>query len=184
MSSMVYPIIDCFMTAFVCGMIFGIVYEFLRIIRRALNLFIITLVCDICFFLLSGIFVFNLSMYLGNYVRIYTILGFGAGVFAYIQTIGRIFSAMESMLGAMWGATIGRIIIKLRRCVNNSISSFAHIIALQFRRINDFISKRAEKADYLLKSTRQNRYNKKGKIISGERSENRHVIQAKVRRGA
>ena len=44
-------------------------------------------VCDVLFFILAAGLVFRLSMVLGNYVRVYTIMGFGAGVFAYIVTI-------------------------------------------------------------------------------------------------
>ncbi|MBP1543545.1 MAG: spore cortex biosynthesis protein YabQ [Oscillospiraceae bacterium] len=182
---MSYSIIDCFMTAFVCGALFGIVYELFRIIRRILPVMAVTFVCDVCFFICAGFFVFNLSLYLGNYVRIYTILGFGAGVFSYIQTVGRLASVIEAALGKLWAHTFGRLIKKLLHIVGSSIGAFAHKLTANFGRFADFFKRKKKSASTLLQSRHQKLYNSSNDIEkhTGERSGENNVIQASVRRG-
>lgn len=179
---MSYSIIDCFMTAFFCGLIFGAVYEALRIVRRIFSMKSVTFICDVVFFIIAGFFVFNLSLYLGNYVRIYTILGFGAGVFAYIQTIGRLVALIETILGKVWAATFGAAFLGISRFIKRYISAFAHKIGKCFGTINDFFGKFKKRSTSPLQSDNEKMYNTKRDIIIGERSEKKYVIQAKVRR--
>ena len=187
---MAYSIPDCFMTAFVCGTAFGLVYEFFRIVRKLLPLKAVIFVCDVCFFIAAAFFVFNLSMYIGNYVRSYTMLGFGAGVFAYIQTIGRVFSFVEDMLVKLWKKTIGALIYNIFHAVKKGIGSFAHIAADKFMTFHDFSRRTGKKLLTPLKFVPNKMYNVKRNIVSSERNrpprENnggKNVIQAKIRRG-
>lgn len=78
---MAYSIPDCFMIAFAAGLIFAVVYEILRIVRVMFPFQVVTFVCDIVFFVIAAGAVTKLSLSLGNYIRIYTVLGFGAGDF-------------------------------------------------------------------------------------------------------
>ena len=188
---MAYSIPDCFMTAFVCGTAFGIVYEFFRIIRRLLPLKSVVFVCDVCFFIAAAFFVFNLSMYIGNYVRSYTLLGFGTGIFAYIQTIGRLFSFAEHLLLKLWKKTIGALLCNIFQAAKKGIGAFAHIVANKFRTFHDFFRRTEKKLLTPLKFTPDKMYNVKRNIVSSERNrpprENnggKNVIQAKIRRGS
>lgn len=183
---MTYSIPDCFMIAFLCGAVFGLVYESLRLIRRLLPFKSVTFVCDICFFIIAAFVIFNLSLYLGNHIRIYTILGFGCGVFTYIQTIGRLISALEVALTKL----IMRAGKALYKTLSKPVSAFAHKIAIQFGKINDFLTTKAKKTFSLLQFKRQKLYNSKRNITTsiddrknGENFGGNHVIHAKVFRG-
>lgn len=183
---MTYSIPDCFMIAFLCGTVFGLVYEFFRLIRRIFPIKAVTFICDVCFFTIAAFVILNLSLYLGNYIRIYTILGFGCGVFAYIQTIGRLVSTLEMVIGKIFkrfAATIYKVFAK-------PISAFAHKTAQQFGKINDFFTTKAKKAFSLLQFRHQKLYNRKRNITTsiddkktGENFGGKNVIHAKVFRG-
>lgn len=187
---MVYSILDCFMISFLCGMVFGVVYELFRIIRRVFPFFIVIFICDVCFFVTAAFFVFNLSLYLGNYIRAYTILGFGSGIFAYIQTLGRLVSKLEKAIGIVLRRTIGALFSKIASVIKNSIGAFAHKAAGQFGKINDFFALNVKKAISLLHFRHQKLYNKKRNITTsidentnGETFGGKNVINAKVYRG-
>lgn len=176
-----YSIPDCFMIAFLCGFIFGAVYELFRIIRRILPLKWVTFLCDIGFFIAAAFAVFNISLYLGNYIRIYTILGFGGGVFAYIQTLGRLVSALESVIGKTVAAFAGVLFKPIR--------AFAHKTAQHFGTINDFLTTKSKKAISLLQFRYKKLYNNKRNITTtidnksdGEILGGKNVINAKVHR--
>ncbi len=178
---MSYSIPDCFMIAFFCGTAFGLVYELFRVIRRCFPLKAVTFLCDISFFILAAFLVFNISLYLGNYVRMYTILGFGAGVFTYIQTLGRLFSAIESAIGSCLKSFV--------RTLSAPIRAFAHTARPYFRKINDFFTASAKKAFSLLHFNHQKLYNKKRNITTsidernnGEILGGKNVIHAKIYR--
>lgn len=187
---MEYSIIDCTMISLICGAAFGIVYEVLRIVRRVLPFAAVTFICDMLFFIAAAFAVLKLSLYLGNYVRAYTIIGFGFGVFAYIQTVGRLISAAERGIILLIKSTIGRLILKIARLTARIIGAFAHNIANQFGKIYDFFAVRKKNAVSLLQKRHERLYNKKrnialsaevksnGKIIGGK-----NVIHAKVNRG-
>ena len=100
---MAYSIPDCFMIAFAAGLIFAVVYEILRIIRVMFPFQVVTFVCDIVFFVIAAGAVTKLSLSLGNYIRIYTVLGFGAGIFTYITTLGRLLNIVENAVAGRFG---------------------------------------------------------------------------------
>ena len=170
------------MISFLCGITFGTVYEVLRIIRRILNIKLLLFICDVTFFILAGFFVLSLSLYLGNYIRIYTILGFGAGVFSYICTIGRIMSFIEARIIRFWNATVGVLIKKLFNFVRKSFGRFAHNTNILFMDIHDFFNNTKKKISPLLQINTKKLYNNSN-VINIERSGENNVIQAKVRRG-
>ncbi len=182
---MTYSIPDCFMLAFLCGLLFGIVYELFRIIRMILPIKAVTFICDVCFFIAAAFVVLNISLYIGNYIRIYTILGFGAGIFTYIQTIGRLVSGLETVV--IKG--LKTIIYTLCNAAARPIRAFAHKLALHFGKINDFLGNKAKKAFSLLHFRHQKLYNKKRNITTsiddeknGENFGGKNVIHAQIYR--
>ncbi len=183
--AMDFSIPDCFMIAFFCGALFGLFYELLRIVRRLFPLNAVTFVCDICFFIVAAFVVLGISLYLGNYVRIYTLLGFAAGIFAYIQTIGRLLSALE-MLVVRCLKTFAKALYNVLAA---RVGAFAHKIKLHFGKINDFFADKAKKAFSLLQFKHQKLYNKKRNITTsiddaknGEIFGGKNVIHAKIYR--
>ena len=180
---MEFGILDCFMISFVCGLAFGLVYEFFRIIRRLVPLNIVIMVCDICFFVAAGFFVFELSMYLGNFVRMYTLLGFGAGVFAYIQTVGRLFALIENTLIRIISRVCGAVFSRIAGLFKKIIGVFAHNIAATFGRFHDFFRRTKKSTSSLLHFNTKKVYNIKRNIVtSGENIGGKNVIQVKIRR--
>ena len=182
---MTYGILDCFMISAICGFIFGAVYEVLRIIRRMAKLSIVTVICDVVFFAIAAIVVLQLSLYLGNYIRSYTLIGFGCGVYAYIQTLGRLCSIIEMLIIYVLKNTVGAFITAIADLINKIIGAFAHKCAHQFRRINDFSRPARKKALSLLQFNSKKMYNTKRDIISnGESSRGNNVIKATIRRSS
>lgn len=179
---MSYSIPDCFMIAFVCGFAFGLVYEAFRIVRLVLRFRIAVFVCDVLFFVLAAVLVFRLSMVLGNYVRVYTLLGFGAGVFSYIVTIGRVLNLIESAAAVVWRKTIGRLARFIASKVKKAFGAFAHMISQVFGKAADFFSNSQKNLSKHLHSKGKKMYNKD--IINDKGSETSHVIQAKVTRSS
>ena len=115
---MAYSIPDCFMIAFAAGLIFAVVYEILRIIRIMFPFQVVTFVCDIVFFVIAAGAVTKLSLSLGNYIRIYTVLGFGAGIFTYITTLGRLLNIVENAVaGALFRQNFRQTIWRYCTCV-------------------------------------------------------------------
>ena len=156
---------DCFMIAFFVGLVFGLVYEVLRIIRLILRFKAAVFVCDIVFFVLAAFAVIKLSVLLGNFVRMYTIFGFGAGVFTYIVTIGRLLNLIE-IIGDFMRKTFVGITQKAKS---------------GFVRVSKYFINKPEIASKHLKSKGEKVYNKKRLDKIGEGENN--VIKANVRRG-
>lgn len=181
---MYYSIPDCMLTAMLLGICFGTVYEALRIVRKLLDITAVTFVCDIIFFVVSAFAVFLLSESLGNYVRIYTVIGYGAGIFVYINTVGRIFNHVESFIfGAIrrFFSTIGRF---LRKIFSPVFSSIAHITSMGLVTIHDFFSKWQKNRKKDLKKSPDGCYNDVYMIDKYTSGENNHVIKAQVRKGS
>lgn len=172
---------DCFMIAFLAGVLFGLVYELLRVIRLILRFSAVTFLCDIAFFILAAFFVCKLSEFLGSYVRLYTILGFGAGVFTYIVTLGRLFNALESAASIVWKRTLGRLFHKIGSCARKTAGKISQKSCSAFGKIHKYSSNIAKKRLEHLHLRNKKMYNKKGNVIVGE-GENPNVIKAKVRK--
>lgn len=178
-----YSIPDCFMIAFAVGLAFGLVYEALRIVRLILRFGAAVFVCDIAFFMLAAQAVFKLSQSLGNYVRIYTVLGFGAGVFAYIVTVGRILNLAESAASIAWRKTIGRLIHKIGNNAQKTFGTIAQKSKALFGKISEYLGNVQENQIKRLQSRHKTLYNKKRLDKMGE-SEEVHVIKATVKRSS
>lgn len=174
---------DCFMIAFVAGLIFGLVYEAIRIVRLILKFRIAVFVCDIAFFILAAMFVCKLSEFLGNYVRLYTVLGFGAGVFTYIVTIGRLFNVIESAASVAWRRTLGKLFHKIALFTKAFFNKISHKSNQIFVEIHDYLDQREKKRLERLHLSSQMLYNNEGNMTIGE-GEKTHVIKAKIRKSS
>lgn len=170
------------MIAFAVGLIFGLVYEGIRVIRLILKFRIAVFVCDIAFFILAAAAVCKLSEFLGNYVRLYTVLGFGAGIFAYIVTIGRLFNVLESAASVAWRKTLGRLFHKIGAFAKRSFAKFSHRSNEFFVKIHDYWAKQQEKSSERLNLNSKMLYNNEGENISIGEDVKAHVINAKVRK--
>lgn len=178
---MSYSISDCFMIAFAAGFMFGLVYEALRIVRLILRFQAAVFVCDTAFFMLAALAVLGLSESLGNFVRVYTVLGFGAGVFAYIVTVGRLLNLAESAAALAWRHTIGRLIHYIVTSVKKLFVGIAQRSRSGFGKISEYCGAVRENGTKRLQSVRKTLYNKKRLEKIGE-GEEVHVIKASVRR--
>lgn len=172
---------DCFMIAFAAGLIFGLVYEAIRIVRLILRFRAAVFLCDLVFFILAAMFVCKLSEFLGNYVRLYTVLGFGTGIFTYIVTIGRIFNVLESAASVAWRRTIGRALRFLLRTARNLMGKICHKTREVFVKIHEYSRNLEKKRLERLHLSQEMVYNNVGNDIIGD-GEKAHVIQAKVRK--
>lgn len=169
------------MIAFAAGLLFGLVYEALRIIRLIMHFKTAVLICDILFFALSAWAVCTLSKSLGNYIRVYTILGFGAGVFTYIVTLGRLLNIAESAASVVWRRTIGKFLRLIGRNIKKAFGVFAQKSREKLSETTKYIDDKRKKASKHLHSGRKMMYNKNISEKIGE-SEKRHVIKAKITR--
>ena len=133
---MAYSIPDCFMIAFAAGLIFAVVYEILRIIRVMFPFQVVTFVCDIVFFVIAAGAVTKLSLSLGNYIRIYTVLGFGAGIFTYITTLGRLLNIVENAVAGAVRSALSAVFRFFGRIFGRLFGAIAHVWAGVFGEIN------------------------------------------------
>lgn len=181
---MEYGILDCYMISFVCGIFFGGVYEVFRLLRRIFPLRVVIFICDVLFFTLAGFFVFELSLFLGNYIRSYTLLGFGCGLFAYINTLGRLISALETVIVRALSYAFGSVASVVTSLLHKFIGLFAHNASATFGRFHDFCSRCLKSVISLLHFDTKRVYNVKRNILNtGESIGGNNVIKAKIRRG-
>lgn len=172
------------MIAFAVGLIFGLVYEAIRIVRLILRFRIAVFVCDIAFFILAAMAVCKISEFLGNYVRLYTVLGFGAGVFTYIVTIGRLFNVLESAASIAWRSTLGRLFHKIRLFIKKTFTKISHKSEEVFVKIHDYFDKQEKKRRERLNLSGKMLYNNEGNNIKIGEDEKAHVIKARVRKSS
>lgn len=180
---MAYSIPDCFMIAFAAGLVFAVVYEALRIVRVVFPFVAVTFICDIIFFVAAAAAVTKLSLSLGNYIRIYTVLGFGAGIFTYITTLGRILNIVENTVAGTIRAAFSAVFRFLHKVFGKLFSAIAHVWADVFGKINKICLRAEKKLRKPLKNTTEIVYNKKSRKNHIRGSESDHVIKAQVRRG-
>lgn len=177
---------DCFMIAFITGFLFGLVYEALRIVRLIFRLRLVVVVCDIAFFVLAGAAVCELSKILGNYVRVYTVLGFGAGVFTYIVTIGRLFNVIESGASVIWRKTLGKLFHKTARIAHLFIDNITQSVKLFIGKVHENMPKPQKNPIFGLKSRDKIVYNNNSSYTDRDIDENiggsekAHAIKAKI----
>lgn len=185
-----YGVIDCFMSAFILGLGSGLVYEALRIIRLIFRRKMFTFLCDILFFAYSAFAVTQFSLMLGDYIRYYIVLGYFAGVFCYITTVGRLANGIEQGFAILFRKTVGRFIRYCRRKIKQGVGAFAQFVKSIFGTISDFSANHAKSIKRHLISKRKIVYNNqyKDNLSYAHRenirgSENRNVIKANVTRG-
>lgn len=172
---------DCFMISLFVGLVFGLVYEALRIVRLLLPFRIAVFACDIVFFALASIVVMGLSKILGSYVRIYTILGFGAGVFAYIVTFGRLLNVAENAASNAWRKAIRNVLNTISKAISKFFGSISHKIKSAFIKNAEYRRLSSKKLQQDLKSNSELLYNKNRLDKIGGRT---NVIKASVRKSS
>ncbi len=171
---------DCFMIAFAAGLLFGVVYELFRIVRLILRFKAAVFVCDVMFFIMAALFLCKLSEFLGSYVRLYAVLGFGAGIFAYIVTVGRLFNLLESAASVVWRKTLGRLFRKTRSFVTQVLGKLSQLPKKAFGYFDKYLEAHQKSSQKDLHLHRKKMYNiKKGNPSIDERG-NGNVIKAKV----
>ena len=174
-------IADCLAIAFAAGFLFGIAYELFRIIRLIMRLKAVVFLSDLMFFIAAAFAVIKLSESLGNYVRIYTVIGFGLGIFAYIVTVGRLFNLIESSMAVVWRKTLGRLFKKIGNFLGKTFGKVVHKISAVFVKISENIVENRKKARKDLHLKQDVVYNKNRLDKIGEGG-NKNVIKAVVRR--
>lgn len=177
---MEFSIPDCFMLGLLLGLCFAPVYEALRIVRLIFRFKFVVIACDILFFVLAGEAVFRLSLVLGNHIRGYTIAGFGAGIFAYIVTLGRVLNAAESGAAVLWRKTVGRLAKRCSDSIRRGFGAIAQNAKAFFGKVADFFAAGEKKLKEGLILSRRKSYNNKTDINNGGNISN--VIQAHIRR--
>ncbi len=170
---------DCFMISMFVGVVFGLVYEALRIIRLLLPFRFVVFACDVVFFALASIVVMGLSKLLGSYVRIYTILGFGAGVFTYIVTVGRLLNVIENAASNAWRKAIHGFFSVIFNTIRKVFGGISHKIKSAFVKSAEYCKRRSKNTPEDLKSEADMMYNKKRLDKIGGRA---NVIKASVRK--
>lgn len=116
-------------------------------------------------------------------MRIYTVLGFGAGVFAYIVTIGRILNLAESAASIAWRKTIGRLIHKIGDSVQKLFGIIVQKSKVLFGKISKHFDNVQENHLKRLQSRHKTLYNRNRLDKTGE-SEEVHVIKATIKRSS
>ncbi len=170
---------DCFMISMFVGVVFGLVYEALRIVRLLLPFRLVVFTCDVVFFALASIVVMGLSKLLGSYVRIYTILGFGAGVFTYIVTVGRLLNVIENAASNAWRKAIRGFFTMIFNAVRKIFGKIAHKLQSAFVKSAEYRKGRSKNKSQDLKSEADLMYNKNRADKIGGRA---NVIKASVRK--
>ncbi len=171
------------MIAFAAGLVFSVVYEALRLVRVVFPFRVVTFLCDIAFFVIAAGAVLKLSVSLGNYVRIYTVLGFGAGVFTYITTLGRLLNVLENAVAGAVRSALSAFSRFLGRFFGKFFGAIAHLWADLFGKINKICLNAEKKLRQPLKNKVKMVYNKESHKDCVKGSESGHVIQAQIRRG-
>ena len=180
---MAYSIPDCFMISFAAGLIFALVYEALRIVRVVFPFRVVTFICDIVFFVLAAGAVTKLSLSLGNYIRIYTILGFGAGIFTYVTTIGRLLNIIENAAAGAVRSALAAVLRFFGSIFGKLFGAIAHVGTDVFGKINKICLSAEKKLHKPLQNKVKVVYNKESRKVHIRVSETDHVIKAQVRRG-
>lgn len=180
---MSYTVPECFMAAFAMGLVFSLVYEVLRIIRVVFPLKLVTIVCDILFFLLAALAVTKLSLALGDHIRWSTVFGFGAGVFAYINTLGRLLNLLENAVANAVRAALSAVFKAVGHAAARFFGAIAHTASGIFGKITKICSDNVKKRRKPLQNTHGIVYNKESHKDNNGGSETGHVIKAEVRRG-
>lgn len=179
MSLYEFTIPDCLALGLILGLLYAPIYEALRIIRLIFPFKVVVFLCDVVFFVAAAEGVFRLSLLLGNHVRGYTIVGFGAGIFTYIVTFGRLLNAAESGAAVLWRMTIGRFFRYIYEKLEKSLGAFAHNISKAFSKISKNVKSIGKKHSDPLIFDDNIGYNKLDNY-GGSVSEN--VIRANVRK--
>lgn len=170
---------DCFIISMFVGLCSGLIYEVLRIIRLLFPFKICVFLCDAAFFIISSKIIMMLSEEMGNYVRLYTVLGFGAGVFTYIVTFGRLLNRAENAVSNAWRKALSKVFNALSKLLSSVFGTISHKIKWIFSQIAEYRNEKKKMPFYDLKSDNEIVYNNKRLEKIGGKTE---AIKATVRR--
>lgn len=170
---------DCFMISFFVGLAFGLVYEALRILRLLLPFRVAVFAFDVAFFVLAARVVMFLSELMGSYIRIYTVLGFGAGVFTYIVTVGRLLNIAENAASGAWRRAIGKAFKACSNAAQRAFSTISHNFNSTIGKIAEYRNRNSKKSLQDLKSDGEIVYNNRRLEKNGGKT---GVIKANVRK--
>lgn len=167
----------------VCGMLLGVGYELLRIIRTVIPHHSFAVGVEDTFYLsFCGLVLFGLSMEIGNGNFRATYLLFAAiGFILYIFTVGRLFRFVYTVvIGAIkkiFRFVFGKLLKQLRK----AFVSFVHKFALPFVQFYKNINDKIKRAQADLKKHREILYNNDNNL---ERNEAVNVgrIEGKIRK--
>lgn len=176
-------VIECMVISFGVGLIFALVYELLRIIRLLIPVAPVIFICDVLFFILAAFIVIKLAVALGNYVRGCIVFGFGAGIFAYITTIGRLMNIIENTVIGI----ISDFFYTLFRTITGLFGKCFRFIAHKCNKVFGIITKKYSNH----KKTRRNDLKKNNTPVynnintknNSGGSVNNHAIAAKIQKG-
>lgn len=174
---------ESFMLAFAAGLVFALVYEVLRLVRIIFPLRAAIFVCDVLFFVIAGFAVVRLSVSMGNYIRGGIVFGFGAGIFAYITTIGRLLNLVENAIAGAVRSVLEAVFGFFGRICRKCFGFIAQKSSAVFGRINKICSDLSKKHSRDLKKDTHLVYNEESTKENSGGSESGHVIIAKVRKG-
>ncbi|MBE6881116.1 MAG: hypothetical protein E7490_09815 [Ruminococcaceae bacterium] len=175
------PITEQMLSFVICGVIIGILYEPLRILRQLVkHKNILTGIEDTLFFALCGFLLFGLSMNVGNgQFRLLYLISACIGAFAYYFTLGKIVRLIYSLLI--------KSISKIIRFILKPIKKILGIIVLKIKRLfvglYEKFRKSGQKSFSHLKNSTEMLYNKL--CIKKERSKENDIrvkIKAKVKK--
>lgn len=152
---------DCFIISMFVGLCSGLIYEVLRIIRLLFPFKMSIFLCDAAFFIISSKIIMMLSEEMGNYVRLYTVLGFGAGVFTYIVTFGRLFNRAENAVSNAWRKALAKAFKALSKLFRSFFGTISHKTKSVFGQIAEYHKEKRKKPFYDLKSDNEIVYNDK-----------------------
>lgn len=141
---------------------------------------VVTFVCDIVFFVIAAGAVTKLSLSLGNYIRIYTVLGFGAGIFTYITTLGRLLNIVENAVAGAVRSALSAVFRFFGRIFGRLFGAIAHVWAGVFGEINKICLIAEKKLRKPLQNKVKIVYNKESRKVHTRGSETGHVIKAQV----
>lgn len=167
----------------VCGMLLGVGYEVLRIIRTVIPHHSFAVGVEDTFYLaLCGLVLFGLSMEIGNgNFRASYLLFAAIGFILYIFTVGRLFRFVYTAVIGAVKKLFGFVFGKLLRPLRKAFVSFIHKSAVPFVHFHKNINDKIKRAQADLKKHREILYNNDNNL---ERNEVVNVsrIEGKVRK--
>ena len=110
-------------------------------------------------------------------------LGFGAGIFTYITTLGRLLNIVENAVAGAVRSALSAVFRFFGRFFGRLFGAIAHVWTGVFGEINKICLSAEKKLRKPLQNKVKIVYNKESRKVHTRGSETGHVIKAQVRRG-